>query len=99
VGDYDESWKELRPQIDGIVCRTPTLSKNETTPIVLLHGFMAGHGREDAVPTVVIMCRSAAYAKQIEKEICDSGLLDRYKFRMKILDGPIDTDPRTGPVV
>ena len=91
-GPYEYYWQELRPQIEDIVRRTPTKSENETSPVVRLHGFMAGTEMADALPTVAITCSSATYANQLKKAVLRSGLLDRYNFQSRILNRPIRKD-------
>jgi hypothetical protein len=91
-GPYEYYWQELRPLLEDIVRRTPPKSENETSPVVHLHGYMAGTEKMNALPTVAIMCSSAAYANQIKKAVLHSGLLDRYNFQSRVLNGPILKD-------
>ena len=88
-GPYEYYWQEIRPLLEDIVRRTPPKSQNETSPVVHLHGYMAGTEQTNALPTVAIMCSSASYANQLKKAVLHSGLLDRYNFQCRVLNGPI----------
>jgi hypothetical protein len=92
IGTWKGHWNALRPQIEDIIRRTPSLSENETAPLVLLQGFMAGPEGKHALPTVVVSCNSDTYGTQLEKAIHRSGVLKRYHFQMKREPHPVTED-------
>ena len=85
----EEAWHNLEPQIEDIIRRTPTKSESESTPTVLLHGFMVKKSTAPAIPTVAISSSSPSYATHLLKEIRRSGVLDRSGFKVMILNTPI----------
>jgi hypothetical protein len=93
IGPVKDEWEKLEPRIEDLVGQTPTKSKYEITPAVVLNGLMIGYTAEDATPTVLVSSTSESYASHLKKAIQRNGMLDTTAFDVMALDSHI---PKVG---
>ena len=86
-------WSHIKSRIEMLIRHTPASSKGKSTPIVIIQGFIVGPMERLRYPTVLINSNSPAYARELQKAIIRSTILDGTQFKTLIVEGPIDTDP------
>jgi len=87
-----EKWKnEIRPTIQAIIQRNPSMSRTESSPTLHLHGLKVGEkvGQADAKRSIVVCCKSKLYREQILQVIRQSKVLDRWNFQIMAMEYPI----------
>ena len=89
-GAFEEEWHIIEARIEEIIRRTPTESRFEAPPTVMLHGFLVGKAKTLAVPTVLITSSSMPYAVQLQKAILRNRALEASSFKVMTLNSPIE---------